>query len=309
MSTFVNHVGYQRGVLAAVLTHVGVEVAPSQANFILARFDDAEWVVSAARSLGVGLRRFLDRPGLEQQVRITVPGSEPEFRRLLHALRSILDPEALLFDLDGVLADVSASQTRAIIATAADFGVHVTTGDIAAAKADGDANDDWELTRRLCAGAGIDLSVEDVTARYEAHYHGRGSVGLKAAESLTVNRGVLEDWAARLPIGVVTGRPRGDAEAFLDRFGLTEMMSVVVTRDDAPLKPDPGPVRLALVQLGVRRAWMLGDTPDDVRAAAGAGVVPIGVVAPGDDPDQMRTHLAGAAVVLDRVADLEEFLA
>jgi phosphoglycolate phosphatase-like HAD superfamily hydrolase len=80
--------------------------------------------------------------------------------------------------------------------------------------------------------------------------------------------------------------------------------------EDAARKPDPAPVRLALERLGVRRAWMVGNTPDDIRAAAGADVVPLGVVAPGDDLTVTAAALtaAGAARVLDRVADLEELL-
>ena len=41
--------------------------------------------------------------------------------------------------------------------------------------------------------------------------------------------------------------------------------------EDAPPKPDPQPVRLALARLGVERAWLVGDTPDDMRAARAAG--------------------------------------
>ncbi len=308
MSAAVGRVRQQRDLLSEMLTNAGATTIPSQANFVLAEFDDASWVVSAARSLGVGLRWFPGRPDLEQSVRVTLPGSEPEFERLLHVFRSALEPEALLFDMDGVLADVSESQTKAIVAAADEFGVTIGQEDIASAKAQGDANDDWELTRRLCADAGVDVAIEEVTRSYESHYQGEGAVGLKAAESLTVDRSQLEEWASQFPIGVVTGRPRADAEEFLDRFDLGELVSTVVTREDAPLKPDPGPVRLALQRLGVSRAWMLGDTPDDVSAATSAGVVPIGVVAPGDDPGLVRRHLAEAAVVLERVEDLRRLL-
>jgi phosphoglycolate phosphatase-like HAD superfamily hydrolase len=80
--------------------------------------------------------------------------------------------------------------------------------------------------------------------------------------------------------------------------------------EDAARKPDPAPVRLALTRLGVRRAWMVGNTPDDIRAAAGASVVPFGIVAPGDDLTATAAALtgAGAARVLDQLADLEELL-
>jgi phosphoglycolate phosphatase-like HAD superfamily hydrolase len=67
--------------------------------------------------------------------------------------------------------------------------------------------------------------------------------------------------------------------------------------EDAPLKPDPAPVRLALSQLGVSRAWFVGDTPDDARAARSAGALPLGVLAPGEH-DPLPLHRAGAGRVL-----------
>jgi len=75
-----------------------------------------------------------------------------------------------------------------------------------------------------------------------------------------------------------------------------------VAMEDAPSKPNPAPVRLALERLGVRRAWMVGDTPDDMHAAAQAGVLPLAVAAPGDEAP------AGGAWVLGQLTDLLELL-
>jgi phosphoglycolate phosphatase-like HAD superfamily hydrolase len=113
-----------------------------------------------------------------------------------------------------------------------------------------------------------------------------------------------------LPLAVVTGRPRDEARWFLEREGLAGCFRAVVCMEDAPRKPDPAPVRLALARLGVRAAWMVGNTPDDIRAAAGASVIPFGVVAPGDDLAATSAALteAGAVRVLNQVIDLEELL-
>ena len=121
---------------------------------------------------------------------------------------------------------------------------------------------------------------------------------------------MLERLAKRLPLAVVTGRPRDEARWFLEREGLAPLVRAVVCMEDAARKPDPAPVRLALTRLGVRRAWMVGNTPDDIRAATGASVVPLGIVAPGDDLTATAAALtdAGAARVLDQLTDLEELL-
>lgn len=309
LTEFLDEVKRERVDLTGALAAMGTRPLPSQGNFVLTECDDADWVVSASAALGIGLRRFPDRPGLESAVRITVPGHPSDFDRLVATLGSALDPEALIFDLDGVLADVSESQTLAIIETARGFGVEITPTDIEAAKADGNSNDDWELTRRLCIQRGVDASLGQVTERFEILYQGDGLVpGLKEAERPLVDVDTWRRWAASRRLAVVTGRPRSDAEEFLKRFDLREDVTALVTRDDAPLKPDPTPVQRALEMMGTTRAWMLGDTPDDVVAARSAGVVPIGVIAPGDDPATARERLQQAARVLDKTTDLEEML-
>lgn len=288
----------ERARLAAVLEDLDVRSLPSQGNFVLAEPGDAAWVTDACAALGVGIRRFPEH--LPGWVRITVPGDDGDFDRLASTLRTVLAPEALLFDLDGVLVDVSGSYRRVIVETAASFGIALTAEDVEAAKALGGANDDWELTRRLMADRGAVLDPDTVADRFEALYHGSGSSpGLKAGERPLVGPAVWAEWASTLPLGVVTGRPRSDAEEALARFDLLGAIAVLVAREDAPMKPDPVPVRLALERIGVEHAWMVGDTPDDLVAARGAGVLPIGVAS---------RPLPGAVRTLVRTTDLEELL-
>lgn len=307
--SYVDVIRSGRRRLSEVLADLGARPLQSQGNFVLATDVDPRWLVPAAASLGVGLREFPGRPNLARCVRITVPGDHSELGRLLTTLQTVLAPEALLFDLDGVIADVSGSYGEAIIATAAHFGVDVDQADVSAAKVQGSANDDWELTRRLCLAAGVEVTIEAVVERFQKAYDGaEGEDGLKLAETPLLDLATLRRLAGRMPLAVVTARPRKEAIAFLDRFGMSEIFTTVVTREDAALKPDPAPVRLAMQRLGVVRAWMAGDTIDDVDAARGAGVVPIGVLAPGDDPQTARRGLGGAALILDSIDQLEEVL-
>jgi HAD superfamily hydrolase (TIGR01549 family) len=178
------------------------------------------------------------------------------------------------------------------------------------------------LTRRLLAEHGVDATLEEVTARFEALYQGAGEgeenrPGLRETEGLLIPRDVLERLADRLPCAVVTGRPRSDMQHFLDTHDLAGLFSASVCMGETAPKPDPACVTSALEQLGVRRAWLLGDTPDDMRAARGARVLPLGVAAPGDDgaaPGEdgaAMTHAlleAGAGRVLDAPADLADLL-
>lgn len=309
---FVSRVREERLVLVEVLRGLpDVKTWPSQGNFVFARFKDATWVRDGMAGLGIAVRAFPGKPYLEDGMRITVPGNETDFNRLIHGFRTVLDPEAILFDMDDTLADVTASYRLATVATAKAYGVAITFDEITAAKAEGDANNDWVLTRRMLAERGVAVSLEDVTQTFEDFYQGKGDrPGYKTKETLLCDRALLERLASRVPLGVVTGRPRSDAEEFLVNQGIRDLFEVVVTMDDGPVKPDPAPVMIALQRLGIERAWMVGDTPDDMRSARGAAVVPIGVVAPADDAKIATRALltSGAGRVIESLSNLEELL-
>ena len=241
-----------------------------------------------------------------------------EFERLMKALLTALKPQAILFDLDGVIADVSESYRAAIIGTANSYGIEVGPEDIALIKAQGDANNDWRVTQSLLENKGLSVSLPEVTERFEALYQGTSSdsqytdeLGLYLKESMIPSLDTLTQLCTGRKTAVVTGRPLKDALTFLNRFGLNDLFQELITMEDAPAKPSPDPVNLALARLGVERAWMLGDTVDDVRSARSAQVVPIGVLIP-NEPDPILTRLslqeAGAARVVETLTELMELL-
>ena len=305
MERFVQAVRRERDDLTERLRDLGADPLPSEANFVLAHFKDAAGRVwRGLAGLGIAVRAFPGRPGLEDCLRISCPGRADHFQQLCASLEAVMRPQALLFDMDGVLADVSGSYRQAILDTCAAFGVILHPADISAAKAAGSANNDWELTRRLLASRGIEVSLERVTHHFEVLYQGE----LHARETLIGSRDLLERLRQRMRLAVVTGRPRADAMRFLKRVGIDDLFEVVVCMEDAPLKPDPAPVRLALDALGVASAWMVGDTSDDIRAARAAGVVPVGIVPPGDGGAFEALSRAGAAWVLKSLEELEVWL-
>jgi histidinol-phosphate aminotransferase len=292
-------------------------------------------VVAALRKRGV-LVRYYPAGRLANCVRISA-GRPCDTDRLLAALReagaeqaaahgpflpagaaaaaTAFPRRALLWDMDGVLVGVGDSYRAAIIATAAAFGAAVTHADIDAAKAAGGANNDWALTLRLIEaaraarpgdGGGAAApplpTLDSVTERFEALYQGDGSAGnpgLKAKERPLLSRGALEAFRARCSGGmaVVTGRPRRDAEEAIVRYGWGGLFDALVCMEDAPLKPSPEPVALALKRLGgvpPTAALMLGDTVDDARAAAAAGVPALGVAPPEKAAGEAREKLAAS---------------
>src|SRR5690606_3119472 len=142
------------------------------------------------------------------------------------------------------------------------------------------------------------------TVEFERRYHGEdGLPGLSESETMLLAVEQLKAVTGAVPSAIVTGRPREDAAAFLDRFGLRECFSAIVCREDSECpKPSPKPLEEALRRLeeaGVLQEntpgpiWMIGDTVDDIRAGIAAGAVPLAVRAPGA-PESSDLGLTGA---------------
>lgn len=311
---YLEQVKAERVQLRQALADLGCPAPKSEANFVLARASTPEravWIRDGMAGMGIAVRAYPDKPLLQRDVRVTCPGNAADFARLTSALRTTLNPEAILFDMDGVLADVSQSYRTAMIDTAASFGVTVTREDLAIEKAKGNANNDWVVTHRLVEAAGVAATLQEVTDRFEELYQGtEDNPGLRSTESLLCDRALIERLAARMPLAIVTGRPRGDARRFLEEKSIAEFFQTTVAMEDGPLKPDPAPIRSAMATLGVTHAWMIGDTVDDARSARSAGALPLGVIPPTENLDTTGPNLiaAGCARVLGSLDDLEGLL-
>ena len=298
----------QRDQLFKLLIELGAEPVPSQANFILAKFADAQRVFRALSSLGVLVRAYAKEPLLANYLRISCPGDAAGFETLCRALRTAIKPETIIFDMDGVLADVSQSYREAIFQTVRSYGVQITMEDIAQTKTEPNSNNDWKVSLRLIERGGVKASLEEVTARFEELYQGiPGTPGLKETEELLPPKELLVRLAKRLPLGIVTGRPRTDAAEFLQSKGIEELFSAMVCMNETEPKPSPAPVYRCLELLGLSSAWMIGDTPDDIRASYAAEVVPIAVVAPGGNSAEALRE-AGAAEIIETSLETLEVL-
>jgi phosphoglycolate phosphatase-like HAD superfamily hydrolase len=115
--------------------------------------------------------------------------------------------------------------------------------------------------------------------------------------------------AACYPLAIVTSRTRSDAAGFLDRFGLTSFFGTIVARGSTRrLKPDPGPVELAAVELGVsvERCLMVGDTTPDILSARRAGAIAVAVLCGYGERRELQR--AGAHAIIESTAQLPELL-
>jgi len=298
-------------------------VPNSQANFILCRISTMPaWLVaSTLRAKGI-LIRYYSTNHLVHYIRISV-GKPDDTEKLKAGLDSIQKEcvssyfkslEAVLWDMDGVLADVSKSYRTSILETAKFWGVIATHEDLEKIKNEGNANNDWVVSKRLIdskieAGR-LSPTLQEVTDKFEEIYQGTEAVpGLWKLESLVPSIELLKKLKSAFPkMGIVTGRPRHDANKFIQTFNLTEFFDVVVCMEDTPKpKPDPSPVKAALDALGVTKAVLIGDTPDDIMAATFAKIGGIGALVVNNDNPKTRAALEKCNP-LATVNNLQQFL-
>ena len=197
----------------------------------------------------------------------------------------------IVFDMDGVLVDVTESYRETIDQTVEHFtGVRIGNQRIQEYKNEGGWNNDWELSHHLVSQAGLDVPFETVKAQFQKLFFGNGDDGLILREKWMARAGVLENLNERFRFAVFTGRPREDALLTLNRFAPELVFDPIVGMYDIENhKPAPdGLVKIVREHCSSPApdpqppapVYYIGDTVDDARAARAARVPFIGIAAP-----------------------------
>jgi HAD superfamily phosphatase len=212
-----------------------------------------------------------------------------------------------IFDMDGVLVDVTESYRETIAQTAAHFtGRPIGNEQIQQYKNRGGFNDDWKLTHRIVLDAGLDTPFDDVKAHFQKLFHG----GLMQRERWIAREGVLERLAARFRFAIFTGRPNEEVRMTLDRFASRSTFEPIIGMYDVTEhKPHPeGLLRIAELNPDAE-LYYIGDTVDDARAARAAKIPFIGVAAP-SNPAYLdlvfQFHDEKSFAIVDDINYLEE---
>ena len=215
----------------------------------------------------------------------------------------------LVFDMDGVLADVTESYRETIARTVAHFtGVEIAPERVQDYKNRGGFNDDWKLTHYIVAEAGVEVPFERVKDCFQRLFLG----GLMLRERWVAQPGLLRRLAERFDMAILTGRPRAEADLTLKRFaGAVVFHPMVCMGETRNPKPHPEGL-LEIVGGRPSSAFYVGDTVDDAQCARAAGVPFIGVAAPSNPLYLDLVFLfqaAGAYAIVDDINHLEEVFA
>jgi HAD superfamily phosphatase len=188
----------------------------------------------------------------------------------------------LVFDMDGVLVDVTESYRETIARTVAHFtNTAVTREQIQQYKNQGGWNDDWKLSHHMVTQAGIDVPFEAVRERFQQIFRGNGDDGLMLRERWVARPGALEKLNRDFRFAVFTGRPKDEAAITLRRFAPNLVFDPVVAMEDVEQhKPHPEGLLRILKRYCDCKVYYVGDTVDDARTARAANVPFIGIAAP-----------------------------
>lgn len=222
-------------------------------------------------------------------------------------------PDVLVFDMDGVLVEVTESYREAIRETVKHFTGELVSHDlIQDFKNAGGWNNDWLLSHRLITDRGKDVEYSKVVDYFNAVFLGRDGDGLIQKEKWLPNPGLLQRLREKARLAIFTGRAKYEADATLSRHAPDIVFEPLVTDDSVP-NPKPAPDGLHLIQSQYpdRNIWYLGDTVDDARSAQGAGVPFIGVSTPHNPRHKEIADLlfqSGAFAVISDVNQLENLV-
>lgn len=178
-------------------------------------------------------------------------------------------PHAVLFDLDGTLADTAPDLAAAVNKLRTDRGLAPTAYDLLRPVASAGA--------RGLIGASFGLGPDDEgyeelrTTFLENYAHAI------AVESSLFN-GIQELLAylqqSKLPWGIVTNKPSRFTELLVPQIGLQSASCIVSGDTTAHPKPHPAPLLEAAQRLGLspQSCWYVGDDFRDIEAGKAAGM-------------------------------------
>jgi HAD superfamily phosphatase len=219
----------------------------------------------------------------------------------------------LVFDMDGVLVEVTESYRETIQQTVEHFtGQRPSRALIQDLKNQGGWNDDWSLSHKLIADAGVDVALQSVVDYFQAIFHGDGTDGLILRERWIAGDGLLERLSQRFRLAVFTGRLKWEAEFTLRRFIPHLTVEPIIGMEEVrKLKPDPEGLLLIRTLYPGSDLYYVGDSVDDACCALAAGIPFIGIASPANPchADLVRLfQVQEAMAVLDDINGLESVL-
>ncbi|WP_108395637.1 HAD family hydrolase [Devosia submarina] len=204
---------------------------------------------------------------------------------------------ALLFDIDGTLADTDPVHLAAFNQAFAPFG-HQFDRARFVRDLQGRANED--IAAHFMPHLPHDERMAVMMAK-EALFRDIAATELHAVTGLFELLDLADSWG--IPMAAVTNAPRPNADLILGGLGITNRFKAIVIGDELPhSKPHPFPYLEALRLLGADAAATIAfeDSRTGLASAVAAGIVSVGIRTSLSPADMLA---AGATISTDSYTD------
>jgi len=214
-------------------------------------------------------------------------------------------PQVIVFDMDGVLVDVSESYRETIVKTVEHFtGRRIARQQIQDYKNAGGWNNDWALSQKICSDLGVEVEYRDIVAYFNHLFLDQGMIH---RERWLPKNGFFDHLCGRSDLAIFTGRNQVEVGVTLKRERCHDRFCMIVSSDDVDnAKPHPeGLLKIAAKYPG-KQLLCLGDTVDDARSARAANVPFMGVVGPETPGRESVVALLEAEGAIRVLSDVNE---
>ena len=185
--------------------------------------------------------------------------------------------QVLVFDMDGVLVDVTDSYRETIVRTVEHFtGKTIARDTIQDYKNQGGWNNDWSLSQKICRDRGVDISYAKIVDYFNWLFLEQGLIH---RERWLPRNGLLDRLGEKFELAIFTGRTTEEAEITLHREKSRDRFLLITANDVEHEKPAPdGLLKIAALRPS-KNLLYVGDTVDDARCARAANVPFVGIAA------------------------------
>jgi phosphoglycolate phosphatase-like HAD superfamily hydrolase len=212
--------------------------------------------------------------------------------------------QVLVFDMDGVLVDVTDSYRETVVLTVAHFtGQTISCELIQDYKNQGGWNNDWALSQKICADLGVEVPYGDVVKYFNHLFLDQGLIH---RERWLPRNGLLDRLAGKFELAIFTGRTRQEVDITLNREGLLDRFLIVTADDVDHEKPAPDGLWKIAGLRPKQKLLYVGDTVDDARCARAANVPFIGIAAPASPRREELLDLLHREGAIQVLGDINE---
>ncbi|MDP7180254.1 MAG: HAD family hydrolase [Candidatus Woesearchaeota archaeon] len=214
--------------------------------------------------------------------------------------------QLIIFDVDGVLIDVSRSFRVATKKTVEFFlEKKIDMKEVYQQKLKTGFNDDFDCTDAILKKHKKRIKRKEIIKKFEEYYLGRNFNGLIRKEKLLLKTSVIKKLAKNNTLAIFTGRSKKELSFTLKHYKLKKYFKKIITVDDVKKKkPNPEGIKKIINSVKPKKTFYVGDSIDDFNASKKAKIPFIGVIPPYGDKKKLRKVFKSADHTISNINNI-----